>query len=482
MSIRSSHEDDTAFGASYLPSGRGEGCSSIPLGMGLRDVLQALPEAIYTTDASGLITFYNKAAASLWGVEPKLGESEFCGSWKLYWPNGNPLPHDECPMAMTLKEKRPVRGLEAIAERPDGKRIRFLACPSPIFDSTGTLIGAVNMLIDLADQTVADEAALRHDAIVESSDDAIIAKDLDGTITNWNRGAERLFGYTTDEAIGKPIAMLVPLDRPDEEPGILKRIRQGERIEHYETIRRRKDGSLVEISLAVSPIRNREGRIIGAAKIARDITERRQAEAQNSLLIREMDHRVKNLFTLANSVISLSARSATTSGELATVVSARLNALAQAHALTIPHGFSSEQATTLHTLIQTIVAPYATGGDNSQSRAVVTGPDLTLAGSAVTSFALLLHEFATNAAKYGALSLPEGRVNIACSQDADVFSIVWSEKDGPKIEREPDSVGFGSLLARSTVRGQLRGEISRDWKSEGLTIRLVFAMSNVSSQ
>lgn len=167
-------------------------------------------------------------------------------------------------MAMALKDTRPFRGVEAIAERPDGSRIHFLAYPSPIFNATGDLIGGVNMLIDITNQTIADEVAFRHDAIVESSDDAIIAKDLDGTILNWNRGAERLFGYAASEAIGKPVAMLIPLDRPNEEPDILLRIRHGERIEHYETIRRQKDGSLVEISLSVSPIRNREGRVIGA--------------------------------------------------------------------------------------------------------------------------------------------------------------------------------------------------------------------------
>lgn len=482
MSRRPTYEYDTAFEASYVSTRRGEQCGSPPHEMDSCDILEALPEAIYTTDASGLITFFNKAAASLWGVTPPLGESEFCGSWKLYWPDGTPLPHHECPMAMSLKEKRPIRGLEAIAERPDGTRIRFLAFPSPIFDATGNLIGAVNMLVDLADQTIADEAALRHAAIVESSDDAIIAKDLNGTIINWNGGAQRLFGYTADEAIGKPVAMLVPMDRQDEEPGILDRIRRGERIEHYETIRRRKDGSLIEISLSVSPIRNREGRIVGAAKIARDITERRQAEEQKNLLIREMDHRVKNLFALANSVMSLSARSATTPGELASVVSARLNALARSHALTIPHGFSSEQPTTLHTLIQTIVAPYAGGDDNCQSRAFVTGPDLSIAGSAVTSFALLLHEFATNAAKYGSLSLPEGFLDISCSEIGDLFTIVWNERNGPLIDREPDGVGFGTLLAKATVRGQLGGEISRDWKREGLSIRLAFAASCVRVQ
>lgn len=115
MSVRSIHEAET----------------SIAPNMGLNDVLEALPEAIYTTDAKGLITFFNSAAASLWGVSPHLGKSEFCGSWKLFWPDGRPLPHHECPMATALKEQRPLRGLEIVAERPDGERTRLLAYPRP---------------------------------------------------------------------------------------------------------------------------------------------------------------------------------------------------------------------------------------------------------------------------------------------------------------------------------------------------------------
>jgi PAS domain S-box-containing protein len=469
---------DTAPEHSDTPAGNGQ-MPAFGNQMGIQDILKALPEAIYTTDANGRITFYNKAAVEMWGVSPEIGTSEFCGSWKLYWPDGTPLPHAECPMAMALKEKQAIRGLEAIAERPDGTRVPFLPFPTPIFNAEGDLIGAVNMMIDLTERVIAEEAAQRIAAIVESSDDAILAKDLNGTIIAWNSGAERLFGYTAAEAVGKPVAMLIPLDRPNEEPDILARIRRGDHIVHYETIRRRKDGSLVEISLSVSPIRNRHGQVVGASKIARDITERRRAEEQQHLLIREMDHRVKNLFTLAASVVTLSARTTSTSGELASAVSARLNALAQAHALTTPRtseaASRSDQATTLHALIETIVAPYGGGADDNQSRASVTGPDIMIAGGAVTSFALLLHEFATNAAKYGALSVSEGRVDIACAQEGDNFVLTWTETGGPLVDHEMDGEGFGTLLAKATVRGQLGGEILRDWKPEGLQIRLVVA-------
>ncbi len=332
-------------------------------------------------------------------------------------------------------------------------------------------------IMDKADHTnfSADEIAQRLAAIVESSDDAILAKDLNGTIISWNSGAERLFGYTADEAIGNPVTMLIPPDRADEEPTILARIRNGERIDHYETIRRRKDGSLIDISLSVSPIRGGDGEVIGASKIARDITARRRAEEQQLLLIREMDHRVKNLFTLAGSVVLLSARSARTVADLVSSVSSRLHALAQAHALTVPLSTGAtrnRKTTTLHALIRTILAPYDDTDDDG-SRAVVTGPDIAIDGESLTSFALLLHEFATNAAKYGALSTSEGRIEISCSQEGDRFILIWIESGGPPIDRRTDGEGFGSVLAKGAVQGQLGGEIVRDWKAEGLSIRLI---------
>jgi len=131
---------------------------------------------------------------------------------------------------------------------------------------------------DSAERNQDVDDAGRLAAIVESSNDAIISKDLNGIIKSWNPGAERLFGYTSAEIIGKPVLVLIPADRHNEEPGIIARIRKGERVEHYETVRRRKDGTLVDISLAVSPIKNTAGRIVGASKIARDITERKHAD------------------------------------------------------------------------------------------------------------------------------------------------------------------------------------------------------------
>lgn len=454
------------------------------------ELLKDLPVAIYTTDAAGRINFYNEAAAEMWGVRPELGTSEFCGSWKLYWPDGTPLPHDECPMALTLREKRPIRGMEAIAERPDGTRVPFIPYPTPLFDASGALIGAVNMLVDITERRGAEErireSEARHRAIaaiVEFSEDAILTKDLGSIITSWNQGAELLFGYSAEEVIGKPVTILIPEDRHDEEPAILARIRRGERVDHYETVRQRKDGSLIDISLTISPVRNPDGVIVGASKIARDITERRRLEERQDLLLREMDHRVKNLFALSIGVVALSARTAKTPEELSQAAQARLAALAKAHALTLREVSGSSlrtvQSTTLHALIKTILSPYKGQTDDDSARVAINGPDFPMADGSVTSFALLLHEFATNAAKYGALSTSGGHIDIACSEDDEQFILTWTERGGPPIEDKPDSEGFGSLLARGTVRGQLGGEISREWKPEGLTIRLTVARDRV---
>jgi PAS domain S-box-containing protein len=447
-----------------------------------QNILNELPAAIYTTDALGRITYFNEAAAALWGHRPKLGESEWCGSWKLFWPDGSVLPHGECPMAITIKEKRAVRGMEAIAERPDGTRVPFIPYPTPLFDSDGVLIGAVNMLVDITDRKRAEEAAQRLAAVVESSDDAILTKDLNGIITSWNKGAERVFGYTASEIVGKPVLMLIPEDHHDEEPEILSRVRKGERIDHYETVRRRKDGKLLDISLTVSPVRGMDGRIIGASKVARDITELKRERRQRELLLREMDHRVKNLFALANGVVAISARSALTAKELARTVSERLGALARAHALTVSANSQPGvgHSTKLHALIGTIVAPYDGKTDEGSPRIRVTGIDIDVGAAALTDFALLLHEFTTNAAKYGALSVSSGQLEITISGVDDKILLTWQERGGPCVDGSLNPEGFGSVLARMTVTGQLGGEIVRDWQPDGLCIRLSVSRARLS--
>lgn len=239
------------------------------------------PIGVYSCDASGVIRDFNMRAVELWGRKPNRGDSNelWCGSFKMYRPDGAFLPHSECPMADVLSGKIPeARDAEVQIERPDGSRITVIVNIRPLKNDQGEILGAINCFVDISERKHAEEVRARLAAIVESSDDAMISKTLDGTITTWNKGAERLLGYTAEEAIGKNITLIVPPDRLEEEAEILERLRQGKPIEHFETVRKRKDGSMFDVSLTISPLKDNSGRIVGASKVARDITEKKIAE------------------------------------------------------------------------------------------------------------------------------------------------------------------------------------------------------------
>lgn len=317
------------------------------------------------------------------------------------------------------------------------------------------------------ERQTADFAASRLKALIQSSSDAIVAKDLNG-VQSWNRGAELLFGYTAEEAVGRPITMLIPEDRLAEEVTILGRIRQGQLMEHYETLRLRKDGSLVPVSLTVSPIIDSNGEILGASKIARNITELHREREKQRLLLREMNHRVKNLFAVTASLINLNAREVTSpeARALAASITDRLGALGRAHALTQvdPQG-SQSGSSSLPEICRAILKPYE---DEGSARISITGDRCEVSNKAITPISLLLHEFATNAAKYGSLSGADGRVEVNCKSQDQAIEIKWSETRGSKVAR-PETKGFGSRLVEATV-SQLGGRIEYDWRESGLEV------------
>ena len=237
-----------------------------------------LPIAIYTCDKQGIITSFNQAAAKLWGRTPKIGKDLWCGSWKIFQLNGESLNLDSCPMARTLKEGVAVEGEEIIIERPDGTRLNVLPYPVPTFNDAGELIGAVNTLIDVTEQRNSETKQAMLATIIESSEDAIVSKTLNGIITTWNNSAERMFGYNELEVVGKHVTLIIPENRRQEEEEIIEKIRHGKKVEHFETYRLTKAGTEIPVSLTISPILNAKGEVIGASKIARDITRQKSAE------------------------------------------------------------------------------------------------------------------------------------------------------------------------------------------------------------
>jgi PAS domain S-box-containing protein len=267
-----------------------------------QQLLQALPAAVYTCDASGYIQLYNKAAVELWGREPVIGEDMWCGSWKIYAENGTPLSLENCPMAKTLREGKKVEGEEIIIEKPNGERRHIMPYPQPLFDNSGMMVGAINMLLDITDKKESEKGIAWLASIVQSSDDAIISKTLDGFITSWNPAAETLFGYTAKEMIGQPITRLIPDDRLDEEVYIVDRIRKGELVDHFHTVRQTKNRGLIDISLTISPIKDSKGKITGASKIARDITKSKleeEALRQSEQYLNELANAMSQLAWIA---------------------------------------------------------------------------------------------------------------------------------------------------------------------------------------
>lgn len=327
--------------------------------------------------------------------------------------------------------------------------------------SAGRIRRAVSVVIDISERKRAQEVERRLAAIIASSDDAILSTDLNMVITSWNTGAERLYGHSADEAIGGSVMMLVPDDRREEEPAILAQIRAGQKVEPYETKRRCKNGRLVDVLLSVSPIYDTYGRIIGASKIAHDISAKKEAERLQSVLVGELNHRVKNVLATVMAIARQTLGRGDVDQTSVGTFEARLASMARAHDLLI-HG-KWEEADLLAVISQAL-SPYP------KERFEISGPAIKLAPRTVVSISLALHELATNAAKYGALSVPDGRVAITWFLEAgetDRLRLRWQETGGP-IVKPPTRKGFGSRLIESLLAAELNGQVNISYEPSGL--------------
>src|SRR3954470_1255423 len=240
----------------------------------LAKVVESSDDAIISKDMDGNVRSWNRAAHAMFGyaADEAIGRST-----RLIVPADRQAEEDG--LLARIREGQAIVAFETVRQRKDGSIVPVSLAMSPIQDDAGRVIGASTIARDLTQRKLGDVAARRLAAVIASSDDAIVTKNLDSIITSWNPAAQRMFGYTETEAIGRSIRMLIPDELQSEEDTVLAKIRAGESVEHYETIRRRKDGSLLSISLTVSPIRNSEGVIVGASKIARDITEQTRLRA-----------------------------------------------------------------------------------------------------------------------------------------------------------------------------------------------------------
>jgi PAS domain S-box-containing protein len=693
-----------------------------------RQAMEALPTAVYITDAEGRITFYNDAAAALWGHRPKLGDGKFCGFWKLYWPDGTPLPHDQCPMAMALQQKRPIRGMEALAERPDGTRVPFIPYPTPLFDAAGRLRGAVNMLVDVSERkrtaAAPSEREVQLAVFVEHAPVAIAMFDRDlrylavsprlivdyrlpsgpqlvgrshyevfpelaqrwrdiharvlageelsheedkfthrdgrtdwvrwsiapwretngsiggallftevrteqvearralaesearfratfenaavgvvlvapnGSLLRVNDSFVRMLGYSREELKTRTFQELTHPDDLAANLAVLKKTLTGEANSYcIEKRYIRKDGGIIWASLTVGCVRKSDASVdyflsvieditdrkraearleernaqlelahraarVGSytyniparnMRIARasaaiyglshstmeitapewfarvhredmqrlrgehirafkqqrrelvnefrfvrpggeirwlearslidydktgraermtgvyiDVTERRKAEDHKSLLIAELDHRVKNVLACVAAVAQRSRECSKSADEFLEVLNGRINALANTHALL---SRSRWEGVCLGELVRTELA-FCSEREGTE----IEGPQVDLTAEATQPVAMVLHELATNAAKYGALSNGHGRVSVrwrmpARGRSTGKLVLDWRETGGPQIIA-PNAAGYGTSVICDLIPYELGGKVQYELARGGARCRV----------
>lgn len=362
-------------------------------------------------------------------------------------------------------EKRYVRG--------DGSLVWVSNAVSAIRDDQGNMSQAVAISIDIGERRRAQDIEKHLASMIASSNDAILGIDLDMKITSWNAAAEKLYGYSEEEAVGQTILMLVPDERRDEEPSILTQIKAGRIVEPYETQRRRKDGQLVEVLLSVSPICDANGNVIGASKTAQDITARKDAERLRSILVNELHHRVKNILATVIAIARQTIGRDKANHEDVEAFTNRLSSLSRAQDLLV---HADWQQADLRAIVQQALSPYPADAF------AVSGPSVFLPPKAVVSLSLALHELATNAAKYGALSVLGGQVSISWKFERvgdDRLTIIWEERGGPEV-MPPARKGFGSTLVERLLAAELKGQTKFSYEKSGVICVIETEMSKLA--
>jgi two-component system, chemotaxis family, CheB/CheR fusion protein len=331
---------------------------------------------------------------------------------------------------------------------------------------TRVIDGVVITFVDISDRKRREVAQAQLAVLVDSSRDAMIGYTLEGIITSWNFAAAQMFGCAAKEAIGQHISIISAVLHSDEETELLGRIARGERVENFDTTRWTKDRRPIGVSLAISPIRDTNGQVIGASKVARDVTERLESEKHRRLLTAELDHRVKNTLATVQSIVSLTGRRAATIDEFRAAFDKRLMALAKTHNLLTQSHWTSVS------LRQILVAELSPYDSERKQRFSMDGADVLLTPKQALALGLGLHELATNAAKYGALSVPDSGLvavswEVSAPDGETILQIHWRESGGPTVNK-PATRGFGSRLIERGLRSELDAQVEFEFLPQGI--------------
>lgn len=357
--------------------------------------------------------------------------------------------------------------LEYRLRRHDGGYGWVLDKGVPHFAHDRSFQGYIGSCLDISERKRAEQTKSLLAAIVSSSADAMLSLTLGGTIITWNPAAERLFGYTETEAAGREAGFLAPAHLEGERRRIHDEIRGGNSIT-LDTLRLHKNGAVIPVSISAAPLKTAFGEIVGLTLIAHDITERKAFEARQVLLNRELSHRVKNTLAVIQSMARHTLRNSPGAEEFISAFESRLQSLATSHNILTAADWKGVD---LARLVLDQVGPFLHG---RQDRLALSGPRIMVHAEAATSIGLAMHELATNAAKYGALSIPAGRVDLSWARETqesgDHVRFLWRESGGPPVQ-PPGRKGFGSVLLAMTDKS-----VVIEFKPDGLCCELTLML------
>ena len=440
-----------------------------------RRLLGSLPAAIHTTDTSGRITYCNKAAVDMWGVSPELGKDKCSDLGRLYYPDGTLMPVDLCPTKLCLTEGQAIPGREALFERPDGARIPIVPYPAPLLDESGAVVGVVSMKLDITERKKAEAAlADRNAQLTLARKVALVGShtfDCVTGITALSPGTAALYGLpegTTELSREESRARVHAEDLEQLEDEFQRALREQRRELVSEYRIARADNNEVRWIEARSTVSyDAAGRPLSLASMSIDVTERKRSEDHQVLLISELDHRVKNVLACVTAIAQHASESSRSTEDFLEALNGRIRSLANTHILLSQ---SRWQGVDLAELVRTELAPC---GNRST---LIEGPSLIVAAEAAQTVAMVLHELATNAAKYGALSNHSGQVSVVWlwrsnGSERRGLALEWRETGGPPVGT-PHSSGHGTSVIRDLIPYELGGTVDYVLAPDGVRCKL----------
>ena len=445
-------------------------------------LIDVLPVATFVCDAQGTILHYNCRAVEIWGREPKPGDTHefFSAKSKYYEADGTPT--QTSLLSTVLATGLPVRDIERRVERPDGSTIVVAVNIEPLCNARGELVGAVHCMVDVSDRgrmTAALEESRRHAreqeqrlaATYEHAAIGIAEVTPDGHFVRVNEAICAITGRSREELMGGKLFRFTHPDDVDADREAFRKQAAGE-LQFYSMEKRfrRPDGREIWIAVRSSPVRSADGSLLYFVRVVQDINERKQAELRQKLLVDELNHRVKNTLATVQSLASQTAGSTANPKDFSIAFEGRLIALSKAHDQLTRHHWENAE---MRELLSGSLAPYAAA---APERIVLRGEDLVLRPRAVLTLAMAVHELTTNAAKYGALSLSGGSVEVRWeplqTDSRKMLRLEWRESGGPEV-KVPTRRSFGSRLIEGSIRAELNGTAQLTYAPEGLRCEML---------